>query len=158
MLDKIGERIARIEQAARKVEEGNQSVFAALGDCEQALKRIARRAEALPAEYERVEIDQSRGPRVEFTGRLLADSEFQTKGRDALSITLEIWETKGGALIAASYAAPIDRNGHENARVTIVEPDEPQAMRFAVMEAFDWELRARSMAKKLGWSLRLDVQ
>ena len=50
------------------------------------------------------------------------------------------------------------REAREDARVTVVPPtDDVQAMRFAVLDAFDWDNRARSMARKLGWSLRTEV-
>lgn len=131
-----------------------------LHDAKRALARAARRAEDLPAEFERVEINQSRGPKLEFSGELLCDHEFETKGRDPLRVSMEVWQTKGGALVAVTYSAPADRQGHENCSATIVEPqDDAQAMRFAVMDHFGWDLSARSMVvKKLKWTLRQDVE
>ena len=121
------------------------------------MKREIRRAEAAD-EWERVETVQMRGPTVEFTGRLLASTEFTTKG-GALDMALEIWETKAGALVAVSSGMSWGRESREDARVTVVSPtDDVQAMRFAVLDAFDWDNRARSMARKLGWSLRLEVE
>jgi hypothetical protein len=174
---KVTDRLVELEKLALASGEGNQAVFAALGDCRNALRRVVKRA-TVPDEFENVQIDQDKGPTVEFTGRLLASDEFETKGRDPLRIKMEIWETQAGHLVAASYAEPVDREGFENARVTVVKSHEPieeidvdgganwkpikmadpQAMRFAVMDAFDWHVRARSMAKKLGWSLRKDVE
>lgn len=114
----------------------------------------------LSADYDEPHaIKQSRGPTIEFAGKLLASDEFTTKGRDPMKIRLEIWETRGGALIAASYSEPADREGFEDARAEVVEPSEnAQAMRFAVMGFFGWDNRARSMARKLGWSLRMEVE
>ena len=154
----------------------------AIADCERALKRIAARAEALSGEWERVEIVRSRGPKLEFTGRLLADHEFQTRGRGpTFDMTLEVWETKGGAMIAASYGEPAG-GGREIVEATVVKPIyrydldthyqtaaladgdpsqslDAQAMRFAVMDAFDWTDAARTMAtKRLKWSLREEVE
>lgn len=154
----------------------------AIADCERALKRIAARAEALSGEWERVEIVRSRGPKLEFTGRLLAEHEFQTRGRGpTFDMTLEVWETKGGAMIAASYGQPVD-GGREIVEATVVKPIyqynldthyqtaaladgdpsqsvDAQAMRFAVMDAFDWTDAARTMAtKRLKWSLREEVE
>lgn len=128
-----------------------------LADALKAMKREIRRAEAAD-EWERVEIVQVRGPTVEFTGRLLASTDFTTKG-GALDMALEIWETKAGALVAVSSGMFRGRESREDARVTVVPPtDDVQAMRFAVLDAFDWDNRARSMARKLGWSLRLEVE
>jgi hypothetical protein len=127
-----------------------------LADALKAMKREIRRAEVAD-EWERVEIVQMRGPTVEFTGRLLASTEFTAKG-GALDMALEIWETKARALVAVSSGVMAGRE-REDARVTVVPPtDDVQAMRFAVLDAFDWDNRARSMARKLGWSLRLEVE
>ncbi len=138
---------------------GNQQVMSALADCEATLKRIAARSSTLPEEYERVEFKQTRGPTIEFTGRLLAQSEHNT--RRGVNMLMEVWETSGGAFIAMSSGLPIDDNPNafEDLRVTVVEPsDDIQAMRFAVMDHFNWDLAARSMvSKKLKWSLRQDV-
>ena len=126
-----------------------------LADALKAMKREIRRAEVAD-EWERVEIVQMRGPTVEFTGRLLASTEFTTKG-GALDMALEIGETKARALVAVSSGVMAGRE-REDARVTVVPPtDDVQAMRFAVLDAFDWDNRARSMARKLGWSLRVEV-
>lgn len=128
-----------------------------LHDTKRALKRAAKRAEALPAEIERVEIKQSHGPTVEFTGRLLISDEFETRGRDSLQVERQIWETQGGALIAASFST--GAGGREDVRVAVVEPaEDAQASRFAVMSHFHWDVRAKAMARKLGWLLRLDVE
>jgi hypothetical protein len=132
----------------------------ALHDCERALFRAMRRAETLSAEFERVEIAQTYGPKIEFTGNLLCETEYETRGRDRLSVRLEIWQTQGGAMIAARYAEPAEREGFETIEAGVVEPqDDVQAMRFAVMDHFRWDMAARSMVtKKLKWSLRLDVE
>lgn len=134
------------------------AALAAIADCERALKRITARGKPLPAEYERVEIVQAAGPTVEFSGRLLAENGYTTRGPQPLEITMEIFETIGGALVAVSSSTLPGNEGREDCRVTVVEPSEDvQAMRFAIMDAFEWRDRARSMAKKLGWSLKLDV-
>lgn len=151
---RIAARVERIQEAAEAT-AGHQETMAALADTERALKRIARR-NAVPPEMEHVEIVQQRGPTVSFTGRLLADTSFET--RRGLNMLLELFETEGGALIAVSSTTLAGGGGREDARVTIVEPQEDiQAMRLAVMDAFEYEVRARSMVKKLGWSLRVDV-
>lgn len=136
------------------------ATLGAIADARRVMKRIIKRAEALSENVERVEIKLSRGPTVEFSGQLLCEDEFTTRGRDPLKITMEVWETRGGALIAVSYSEPADRDGFENAEATVVEPiEDVQAMRFAVMDHFQWEDRARSMVrKKLDWALRREVE
>jgi hypothetical protein len=130
---------------------------AAIADFERALKRIAKRAQVAPS-FERVEIVQHRGATIEFSGRLLARDEFVTRGNDPMRIEFEIWESAAGALIAVRSSEPAEREGVEIVWATVVEtgPD-PLAMHCAVMDAFDWQDRARSMARKLGWSLRVEV-
>ena len=174
--------LAGIAKAYAEAPNEGGAAKSALTDCERALKRIAARAEALSGEWERVEIVRSRGPKLEFTGRLLAEHEFQTRGRGpTFDMTLEVWETKGGAMIAASYGQPVD-GGREIVEATVVKPIyqynldthyqtaaladgdpsqslDAQAMRFAVMDAFDWTDAARTMAtKRLKWSLREEVE
>lgn len=129
---------------------------------------------ATAGEYELVKMKQNRGPMLRFMGKLLADEEFTTRGRDPLLIVMEIWQTEGGAFVACTKSWPAEReDGHRDQRATVVEPiikddgdytgdpadliDE-QAMRFAVMQHFEWEARARSMVKKqLGWNLTQEV-
>lgn len=141
---------------------------------------------------EAVTFKQSRGPTVRFTGRLLCETSWVTKGHQPLKMMLEVWETRGGALVAASILAkPDGEEGFEDVRVAVVEPiygfaphdsfveevDEfgmkivrciradlsnpkadEAAMRFAVMDHFDWEDRARSMVRKIGWNLTREIE
>lgn len=124
-----------------------------LSDATRSLSRAAKREATLSAEYERVEIVPTNGETVEFTGRLLASQDFAVADK---RIEMEIWETDGGALVGVDV---IDRdNGNERIKVAVAPPqDDVQAMRFAIMDLFDWSNRARSMARKLGWSLRRDL-
>lgn len=129
-----------------------------LADTERALKRATKRA-AVPASHERVEFKQHRGPTIEFTGRRIAQHEFETRGRDPMHVAFEIWETMAGNLVAVTITAPSMRDGFEIVEATVVErQDDVQAMRFAVMEHFDWNDGARNMARKLGWSIRVEVE
>ena len=52
-------------------------------------------------DYQPVTIKQNRGPMLEFEGRLLASDTFEVR-RDGTKLTMEIWETRGGALIAVT--------------------------------------------------------
>lgn len=87
---------------------------------------------------------------MEFEGRLIAeDSSGQ--------VAMEIWLSRGGALIAVTEAP---MRGGTDTRATVVEPqDDEQAMRFAVMDAFGWDNRARTMVRKqLQWSLVQEIE
>jgi hypothetical protein len=129
-----------------------------LADAVQAMKRLNKRARVVP-NHERVEIVQHRGPTIEFSGRLLASDEFVTRGDDPMRIEMEIWESAAGALVAVRSSEPAEREGIEIVWATVIEPGpDPLAMHCAVMDAFDWQDRARSMARKLGWSLRVEVE
>lgn len=134
-----------------------QQVFSIIADTERALKRAARRAEQ-PEGFDRVEFAQHAGPLIEFNGRLLAENSFEAKGHIPTHVSFEIWESQGGALVAASVSTPLDLSKAELVEVTVAEPqDDAQAMRFAVMEHFGWRDGARSMARKLGWDLRVEI-
>ena len=99
-------------------------------------------------EYEPIQIKQTRGPTLRFDGRLLAEN---TGG----PVELEIYETRGGALVAVSEG---EMRGGIDTRACVVEPcDDEQAMRLAVMEFFDFDNRARTMARKLGWRLVREI-
>ena len=152
-MEKLERSMAQAAPVAR------QEVLTALSDCERSLFRAAKRAEDPENGFERAEIVQTRGPRLEFTGKLLCEDEYESRGNDPLSIRLEVWQTQGGALIAASFAQPANRDGLEVVEATVVEPqDDVQAMRFAVMDHFHWGMNARSMVgKKLKWTLRQEV-
>ncbi|MFC3174597.1 hypothetical protein ACFOD9_10070, partial [Novosphingobium bradum] len=129
-----------------------------IADTERALKRAIKRAEELDAAWERVEFVPTSGPTVEMTARLLAEQEFDTRGELPLSITMQIWETKAGALVAVDETRPLFEDGTPKLAVRICQfSSDAQAQRFAVMEHFAWNNRARSMARKLGWSLRVEV-
>ena len=148
--------LAREVQTARKTGANHGGV---LSDAIRTMKRLNARQETLPAKVERVELVPQRGPRIEFVGRLLARDDWNTSGRDPMNVEFDIWETRGGALVAVSVSEPIERDGVEVVKVEVVErQDDAQAMRLAVMDFFDWHNRARSMARKLGWDLRVEVQ
>lgn len=130
----------------------------ALANATKALNRITQRAKGEQG-FEDVEITQPRGPTVCFKGRLAAETEWTTRGADPLRIALELWNTAAGALVAVVYSEPADRDdGFEDCRVLVVDPTaDIQAAHFAVMEHFQWDNRARSMVRDLGWDLRQEV-
>lgn len=132
----------------------------AIAESLKAMKRIINRAQTLPEKYERVEITMSRGPTLEFSGRLICEEEFVTRGPDPMKIGMEVWQTQRGAYVAASFSEPANRPGFENCQALVVEPDgDDFAMRCKVMDFFNWEDRARSMVRKqANWSFRMEVE
>lgn len=100
-------------------------------------------------EIKQTSIRQRRGPTLKFTGRLIATAVFAS--RDGSEMRLELYKTQAGALIPVTI-------GVLETRATVVEPGEEMAMRCAVMDAFDWHDRARTMIKdQLGWKLVREV-
>lgn len=151
----------RVEQLARNatlaMAANRQDTVQAIAEANRAFDRAIRRTRVAQG-YEQVKLPCAHGPTIEFAGRLLAETEVRVKDRgEPLKIRFEIWETPAGAMVAATYTSRAD-GPEEEIEARVIEPDEDsQAMRFAVMAAFDWSIRARSMVRKLGWSLRLDA-
>ncbi|MGF7152594.1 hypothetical protein [Novosphingobium gossypii] len=105
---------------------------------------------ATTVEMQQKSIRQRRGPTIKFTGALIAKAEFEIRG--GREMRLEIWETKGRALIPISIT-------DEETRAAIVDPGDETEMRCAVMDFFDWDSRAREMVKdQLKWRLHIHVQ
>lgn len=158
-LGKLDTRLCYVSDAARAAGKANEpAALLILADAERALKRIAKRAEEVPEGWEQVELPQAHGPTLEYLGKLLAETAFQVMHQgEPLKVRLELWESKAGAMIPVTYRSRSD--GHdEEIEAAVIEPDEDaQRMRFDVMSAWDWGLRARSLVRKLGWSLRQDV-
>lgn len=157
--DLVYRRMQELEHEVQKTNlDDSRRTLSAMAEFEQTLKRIQRNARDLPAEWQVVEMVQARGPVLQFRGRLLADTTFETRRGTPLRIDLEIWETEAASLVAMSASTPAGGQGREDVRATVVERQvDEQAMHFAVMDHFDWADRARSMVRKLGWSLRRDV-
>lgn len=107
--------------------------------------------------YEPRTIKQSRGPRIKFVGRLLGGEQWTTKGARPMDMMIEVWETQGGALVATSSTVPADSGGFEDLRAAVFEGEDEQAKRLGVMDFFEWDNRARQMAKRLGWSMTVEV-
>lgn len=105
-------------------------------------------------------INQVRGPAVKFVGALVAENSFisHDDGGFPFELNMEIWLTIGGAFIAVT-------SSERFTRVTVCEPidatgmeRDPLDVQCAVMEAFDWNPRARMMVReKLGWKLVREV-
>lgn len=122
-------------------------------------------------DYEKIRIVQSRGPTIEADATLLASDTFDVR-RDATTLTMEIWETRGGALIAVTRGEAMQGGEvRDIVDATVVEPPTDRGsdevgrnfaelrMHFAVLDHFDWSDRARSMVRKqMKWSLKMRVE
>lgn len=109
-------------------------------------------------EFTRTQIRQTRERTYEFEGRIIAAADFETRQGQPLTMFLEIWETCGGAYVAVTRAVPLN-GGDADIRATVVPPaDDELARRFAVMEHFRWDNRARAMARKeLKWKFVQEI-
>lgn len=154
---KMAAPFARIFKVLRDVPL-SQEISSIAADTERALKRAIKRAEELDGAWERVEFVPTRGPTTEFTGRLIGEDTFTTRGREPLTIQMQVWETKAGALVAVDETTPQFEGATPKLAVQVCPPSaDVQEQRFAVIEHFGWSSRARSMARKLGWSLRVEI-
>lgn len=122
-------------------------------------------------DYSKCEIAQSRGPRLKFEGRLIASDSFETHGQDVREMRMEVYqtrremrmevyETRGGALIAVTRSDWLDGGKREVVLATVVGlGGDEDARHFAVLDAFDWHDRARSMVRnQLRWKLTMRVE
>lgn len=102
-------------------------------------------------------IGQKSGPKIKFNGRLLDELDMPASAGDRW-YGGQLWETTGGAYIADSinYSdVPGEVAVHS---ALILYADMPELERqIAVMEHFAWTPQARSMAKRLGWKLVVEV-
>jgi len=137
--------------------------MAALRHVTAALQHYANRRAAMDSaikaasvatnqlEYRPITIRQSRGATLKFQGKLLCETEFDTRNADPISIALQLWETPTGTWIATSRSEAGD--GHTELFATVVDPDVDQVDRqCSVMAAWDWHHTARKMVRQqLGW-------
>ena len=158
--DKLTDRIEAVRGLAVTAwQVAGEQTLSALSDTERALKRAIKRAEAAAGEgWERVEVVQQRGPTLGFNGRLLASQEFATRGHDPMRVVFEIWETTLGALVAISETEPAEREGIAVRNACVAKPEgDVLDQRLKVMDHFQFHDRARTMARKLGWNLLVEV-
>jgi hypothetical protein len=150
---KLAAALQRItDETAKITPESRQEIMNALVNCANTIRRAVKRAEAVPAEYVRVELVPKVGATVEFTGRMLRQDAFEVA---AGKIKLEVWQTESGALVAVDSFD----NGERGEQIKVCTPSGGiEDQQVAIMDFFGWTNRARSMARKLGWSVRKDVE
>ena len=149
--DKIKGRLASREEV--------DPVMFALETTRLALEHYSRGMMAAQAaarwvdlsQYAETTIRQSRGATLKFLGKLLCETEFDTRRGDPIAMTLRLYETPAGAWIAVSTSEAGD--GHVETFATVVEPGGDEVdRRCEVMAAWDWHHTARKMVRQqLGW-------
>lgn len=95
-----------------------------------------------PEDMERVTYEPTRGPKLSFTGRKLYEDEYK-------NISIELCQTEGGRLVLF-HEWPTDRGDMHSIAGAFDQHLE-------VMEALHWSYMARTMAKKLGWGLIVEI-
>lgn len=140
--------------AARAVNPSGADL--ALANARMALNRIAHKGRAT-GDYAPQVITQSRGPALNFVGKLLGEYDTRRDGRDRWQAG-EVWETVGGAYVAVLMGCSDAAGEADLAEATVVPPggDETER-RIAVAAALNWTIPAREMLRGLGWKLERDV-
>lgn len=116
------------------------SAMTLIANAAQSARRIKKRL-TLSGELELVEFVQTKGPTVEFSGNLL----YEQKNDHAET---ELWLTQAGDWVLLN-------THNDNARAFMFSGDECKAE--MVLIATNYAPFALDMAKKLGWSIRRDV-
>ena len=115
-----------------------------ISDAIKALTKATNRKD-VPADMERVELDQTEGPKVEFTGAMICREEYRRLS-DSVLFAAELWLTKGG-----NWVALWESDGHISAK----RIDYGDAI--GAMDFWQWGSVARNLAKKMKWNLRVEI-
>ena len=122
---------------------------------------------------ETIELARKDKPDVRFTGRLLAEVDSDTEGRDGGRTNkgrwtrLQLWELESGAWVAASIGCSdkpgeIDIGDVEKIPTHVVVDEGTQDERLPagdeerqrrVMEFFGWSWLAKKLAERMGWDV-----
>ena len=113
-----------------------------------AMHKIVKRNE-VPPDFERFSWEPTVGPVHEFTGRELYHDDYTDKDGNDLALLLA--ETVSGKLVVLQERVSM---GKETAFVSVLEAGD----HLGVMEACRWSDMARTMARKLKWSLTVEVE
>lgn len=133
-----------VDEITRAHEANPAATGAAVDEARRAMRRIVKRAETQP-DMERVEFPQTSGPTLCFHGRLIGEGGYQRRS-DGQDMSAQLWETSTGQWVATwegdvSKAAVIDAGDWQGA-----------------MDAWGWGDVALTLAKRLGWSLKIEVE
>lgn len=97
-------------------------------------------------------IARARGPILRFHGRLIGELELGGRSSGNRWIELRLWETPVGTWVVERVQASDEAGERDFASAWTIPTDlSDDARRVAVMDALDWSLPSRSLAKQLGW-------
>lgn len=145
MTPKAQERLRDLVDKLTQAHDANPSAAATImADAARQAWRTIQRAD-VPADMERVELDQTDGPKIEFTGSLIHRQDY-VREKDGMVFAAELWMTKGG-----NWVAVWESDGHVSAK-RVDAGDVLTAMDF-----WQWGSVARTLAKKLKWDLRMEI-
>ena len=113
-----------------------------------AMYKIVKQNE-VPADLERFSWAPTLGPVHEFTGTEIYYDEYTDKDGNWLALSLS--KTTTGKLVVMQERHSM---GKETAFVSVLEAGD----HLGVMEACRWSDMARTMARKLKWSLTVEVE
>lgn len=100
---------------------------------------------------------QTRGPVVEFNGRLVGEYSGRKTDKDRWWEG-ELWETPKGTWVAVAVSASNVEGEIDLISAEVHElGDDPADRQIAVMDLFGWTDGARKMARDLGWNINLWV-
>lgn len=138
----------RLGCLARKLislaELDNSKACTVMLDAENQANRMLKRL-TVPADMERVELVQSNGSTMEFTGALIRREEYKSK-TDGFIIAAELWDTQAGAWIAVwEFDGGISAKQLEDGDT------------IGAMDFWKWGSVARNIARRLKWNLRADI-
>ena len=109
-------------------------------------------------EYTPQSITQNRGPIVEFTGRALDEYSTQKPGQSNRAWTeVTLWETCAHNWVLEVINCSDRDDQQDFADAHILDQGDMQERIFAAMSILGWSGYARKMAKRLGWSLVVEV-
>lgn len=97
---------------------------------------------------EQIEIVQTRGPTLEFVGKLLYSDDYRPEPRWYL---LELYTTLSGKFVAVWEVN--DEHGGSFVRAKAFDGDQTME----ILDWLEWGEMARTMAKKMGWPLKVSV-
>lgn len=104
----------------------------------------------VPDGFERVRIARARGPILRFHGKMLAEKVVGSRTHTDRWLEIRLWETPAGAWVVEKLQASEARGERDFASAWVLDgPQEGRALE--VMEALDWMLPARDLAKEMGW-------
>lgn len=147
--DKAKGKLNSLVELTKQAQRANPSETGmAVQNAINAMYRIVKQAD-VPADMERYSWAATLGPVYEFTGRDIYADEYLDKDGNILRIDLA--ETLSGKLVVWQERIS---TGKEMSYVNVLEAGDY----IGVMEACRWSDMARTMARKLKWSLIVEVE